>query len=532
MLDRVCNGGLQVAKRKVSEVFKTVGLPAYTYVRPRHYGEIRSDIETQGKHILIEGPSGIGKSCVVFAVFQDLGWTDGVEYKYVSCRDTLSGSDLLDYIESSILGKAPYPILVADDFHMIGEDLRREIGSRLKRLSDKTFSSAQVGKVVLIGIPAAGTSILSNSHDLGPRLGSYRFKTATDSEISKLIAEGENQLNIIFENQDAILSEASGNFWLAQYICSKICSTNEIFEEYGETEIVDFNMIDIRQRLMAELNNNFMGIATTFAKGKKWRPGGNKPYLEILMSVRRIPDLVVPFDNVLSTVPERRRPGLKAVKPRIKDVIHNPTKGIDLRRQIAFEEDYFSLEDPLFRYFLTNMDEEQFYKELGLKKDLIDEDNKYGFEIGFSFAGEVRNFVEHINNAFKDEDSTTFYDFDQQAILLAEDLEQVLPRIYSESCRYYLVFIEKHYIEKVWTRFERDILTRSGRSKHIIPVILDSNYQGRVVGIPSTIGMVDLTAEWEEIVTGTAISGEIAERIKSKLVQPVVEKASSRHMDL
>ena len=58
-----------MATRLLGEVFKTVGLPPYTYVKPVYYGEVRSDIEQSGKHLLIEGPSGIGKTCIVYKVF-------------------------------------------------------------------------------------------------------------------------------------------------------------------------------------------------------------------------------------------------------------------------------------------------------------------------------------------------------------------------------------------------------------------------------------------------------------------------------
>ncbi len=518
--------------RKLGEVFKTVGLPAYTYVRPRHFGEIRADIETQGKHLLIEGPSGIGKTCVVYAVFEQLGWNGGREYNYISCRDPDAADELLQYLEMSIDADPPFGMLVADDFHILSETVRHEVGSRLKRLSDRVFAQQNPGKVILIGIPAAGTSILTNAHDLGPRLGSYRFKTAEDADISKLIDEGESELNVLFENRDAILSESSGNFWLAQYICAKICSTNDIHETSPDIRVIDFNLKDIRGRLMAELTNNFMSAAVTFAKGKKWRPGGNKPYLEILTAVSKIPDLVIPFDKVLSMVQERRRPGLKAVKSRIKEVIFDSSKNVDLRKQIAFEEDYFSLEDPLFRYFLTNLNEDDFYRELGVAKDRVEEDNSFAYEIGFSFAGEVRRLVEYANNALKAEDSVTFYDYDQQAFLLAEDLEKVLPRVYAESCRYYLVFIDTHYLEKVWTRFEKDIMTKAGRSRHIIPVILDPDAHGKTVGISSTIGMIDLSEEWREINRGAVIEGDLAERIQRKLVRPLIEKVSTSFQEV
>lgn len=60
-----------------------------------------------------------------------------------------------------------------------------------------------------------------------------------------------------------------------------------------------------------------------------------------------------------------------------------------------------------------------------------------------------------MNAELKAEDVVTFYDFDQQAVLLALDLQEALEKIYSGSCRYYLVFLERHYKEKVWTRWEQ-----------------------------------------------------------------------------
>lgn len=514
--------------KKLAEVFKTVGLPAYTYVKPKHFGEVRLDIETPGKHLLIEGPSGIGKTCVVYAVFKELGWLDGKEFLYVSCRDEGSAPRIVDILEEAISGKRSSEVIVADDFHILDEPTRLDIGSRLKRLSDRAFSDSSPVKFILIGIPASGTSILGNARDLGPRLGSYRFKSAEDQEIGRLIDEGEAAMNIILDNREAILSESNGNFWLAQYICSKICAANDIHESQVNVQIVDFSLSDIRQRLMSELSNNYMGIATAFAKGKKWRPSGNKPYLEILIAVSKIPDLVIPFDNVLSVVQERRRPGLKAVKGRISEVIFDPSKSIDLRKHIAFEEDYFSLEDPLFRYFLTNLDERELYRELGVDPGRLEEDAVYPYDVGFSFAGEVRVVVEHVNRRLKEEDVITFYDFDQQAFLLAENLEAALPRVYGESCRYYLLFLEKHYMEKVWTRFEKDIMTRAGRSKHIIPVILDRDVHGKVVGVPATIGMIDLSEEWEEN-KGIEGAKRMREAIDKKLIAPLLEKISTIH---
>lgn len=513
-------------KKKLADVFKTVGLPPYTYVKPSYYGEVYADITQPGKHLLIEGPSGIGKTCVAFKGFEEIGWTLNRHFQYISCRDGDAENKIGIFFEVAARGEMPVPpVIVIDDFHLLRINRRTEIGAILKRLSDRAFEQASPPKAILIGIPTTGMSLLSEAYDLGPRLGTYRLTRASDSEIDRLISEGESALNVLFEDRDILLAESTGNFWLAQYICNKVCSTQEVFETQDRVKILTFDLLSIRQRLMAELSQRYMPLAKVFAKGKRWRPGGNKPYLEVLLALCKIPDSVITFDKVLNIVPERRRPGIKAVRPRITEVIYDPTKGSDLRKQLAFDpEGGFSIEDPLFRYFLTNLEVKQFYRELGIEDATVERGRLYSYDIGFSFAGEARQIVEAVNAEMKLEDVVTFYDYDQQAFLLALDLEKTLGRVYAESCRYYLVFLDGYYREKVWTKYEKDIMTKSGRKEHIIPVILDDRGAEGAVGIPSTIGRIDLRDIWGEIRRTGAVSRDAINALRNRCILPVLEK--------
>jgi hypothetical protein len=517
-------------KKKLSEVFKTVGLPPYTYVKPEHFGEVRADVEQPGKHLLIEGPSGIGKTCVVFKVFEELEWKKDVDYLYVSARDSDSIAKVNDFLELASKGEIPSPsLIVVDDFHLLPLALRTGVGAILKRLSDRAFEQKSPAKAILIGIPTTGSTLLSDAYDLGPRLGSYRFTSASDKEISKLLDEGEIALNVIFEDRSYLLAESSGNFWLAQYIANKICSMQEIHESQEEIRILTFDLLIIRQRLMDELSQRCMPTAITFAKGKKWRPGGNKPYLDVLFALAKNPDLVISYDKILNLVPERRRPGVKAVRPRISEVINDPSHKVDLRRQIAFDTySGFTVEDPLFRYFLSNMKEEDVYRQLGVEASNVERARIYSYDIGFSFAGESRAIVEIINDQLKNEDVLTFYDYDQQAILLAENLEEVLGKVYSGSCAFYLVFIDENYIKKVWTQYERDILTHAGRTGHIVPVILDDVGAHGVVGIPSTIGRIDLRDQWSEFKRTGISSDDMLKVLRNRCVVPILEKLNNQ----
>ena len=116
-----------IEKKKLADVFKTVGLPPYTYIKPSYYGEVRADISQPGKHLLIEGPSGIGKTCVAFKVFEELGWEKDKDFSYVSCRDA-DGAERVDaFFSAASRGEVPAPSLtVVDDFHLLTVDVYAE----------------------------------------------------------------------------------------------------------------------------------------------------------------------------------------------------------------------------------------------------------------------------------------------------------------------------------------------------------------------------------------------------------------------
>jgi hypothetical protein len=82
---------------------------------------------------------------------------------------------------------------------------------------------------------------------------------------------------------------------------------------------------------------------------------------------------------------------------------------------------------------MTNLDAKRLFQELGIEDSTIERARLYSYDIGFSFAGESRRIVEAVNAEMKAEDVITFYDYDQQAFLLALDLEKTLGRVYAES---------------------------------------------------------------------------------------------------
>jgi Cdc6-like AAA superfamily ATPase len=71
-------------KLRLEEVFKTEGIPEYTFVAPPNYNEILVDLRSPRKPVVVEGQSGTGKTTTVKKI---LGMDATVaRYSYLSAR--------------------------------------------------------------------------------------------------------------------------------------------------------------------------------------------------------------------------------------------------------------------------------------------------------------------------------------------------------------------------------------------------------------------------------------------------------------
>jgi hypothetical protein len=113
------------------------------------------------------------------------------------------------------------------------------------------------------------------------------------------------------------------------------------------------------------------------------------------------------------------------------------------------------------------------------------------YEIVLSFAGEDRAYVEEVARLLRERDVSCFYDRYEEVTLWGKDLAEHLDKVY-RSARYCVMFISRHYAEKVWSNHERkSALARAVQEKgeYILPARFDGT---EVPGVRHTIGYVDL----------------------------------------
>ena len=71
----------------LQDVFKDSGVPTYTFVEPNEYIKIVVTLSTKGRCLVVEGPSGIGKTTCVLKALEYLGM--GEKERYIINRKNI-----------------------------------------------------------------------------------------------------------------------------------------------------------------------------------------------------------------------------------------------------------------------------------------------------------------------------------------------------------------------------------------------------------------------------------------------------------
>jgi hypothetical protein len=109
------------------------------------------------------------------------------------------------------------------------------------------------------------------------------------------------------------------------------------------------------------------------------------------------------------------------------------------------------------------------------------------YDVVLSFAGEDRHYVERVANYLRSQAVRVFYDRYEEVKLWGKDLAEHFDSVYRQSGKYCVIFVSKHYIERMWTKHERQMaLARKLREhrEYILPVRIDET---EVPGIPHSI---------------------------------------------
>jgi hypothetical protein len=440
----------------LEEVFKTGGVPTYTFVEPREYADLILNLRTPGRGLVIEGPSGIGKTTAVEKALTRLGLDKSVTK--LSARRPKD----VEYIESlPELGSVG--VVIVDDFHKLQVATRSALADYMKTLADEESPDT---KIIVVGINKAGQNLISFAHDLVNRIDIVPFESNSDEKVRELIDQGCVALNVGLAVEDDIVVASQGSFYIAQMLSREVCKRAGILErcEMPATTAISFEAI--KAEVWERLALVFRSRCERFCRGTKMKREGRAPYLHILRWLAEGTEWTLSLRDAMRSHPAMRGSVGQVVDKGYLRELMDGDEEIAAVMHLDSTAEQLTVEDPQFIYFIRNIAWRQFAHEVGFIA--VDFPHKYDFAL--SFAGEDRDVAEALFNQLAEYQVEVFYDRNEQHRILASDVEEYLKPIYQSEARFVVVLLSPHYPRKVWTKFESEQFKSRFGDSAIIPV--------------------------------------------------------------
>lgn len=442
--------------KNVEEVFKVSGVPSHTFVPPTAFGQLKVALRTPGRGVVLEGPSGIGKSTAISRALTDIGATNVTELSARNPED-LEYLELLPELEK-------FGTVVIDDFHRLSDRMKNKLSDLLKVTSD---TADPTRKLVIIGINDAGRALIESSRDVADRIEVIRFEVESEARIKRLIAQGEEALNVSIRAKEAIAENAGGSFFVAQLLCLHACIDAGFIESVDGHEEIEISTpyTTVQRRVVERQREKFGEGVRRFARGTKFRPGGRAPYLHILRWLAESSTWSISIPDQIHQHPSEKASVTVVLE---RGYLANLVNDVSIAPLLHFDEKtkILSVEDPMLVFYLRNIVWAEFVREVGFKR--VDYTESY--DIALSFAGEDREYAQMLHDVLVDNGYAVFYDFAEQHRLLANDVEEYLGPIYESGSRYVVAVLGKTYGNKRWTLFEADKYRNRLSQGHVIPI--------------------------------------------------------------
>lgn len=451
-------------RKKLEDVFKLSGAPVLTFVEPKEYNRLLVALRTLGRGVVIEGPSGIGKTTSVLNVLESLGVRDEVKI--------LSGRKKKDLVKiRGILTEDDFGTVIIDDFHKLDGDLKRELSDLLKTLADEESLNS---KLVLVGINKTGHSLIEYSSDLRNRIEIIKFESNSEEKIDELITKGESHLKISITAKSDIVADSQGSFHLAQMLAHNACLRCGIFEECDTPTTVDISFEVLKEYILDDLAVSFYNTTVSFCKGQKIKKGSRAPYLHVLYWLSLSDNMSINIESELISRPANRNSVNQILT---KGHLKGHFDKVDKYSEIMFYNDdttEISIEDPKYFYYIKNISWVSLARKIGYHT--IDFSTAYDYAL--SFSGKERQYAEYIFDKLSESEVSVFYDNNEQSRILSKEVEEYLAPIYRSESRFIIPIISKDYPNRVWCKFEGESFKHRFGEDCVIPLWLSSSPPG------------------------------------------------------
>ncbi|HEV2245630.1 MAG TPA: TIR domain-containing protein [Terriglobia bacterium] len=485
----------------VEEVFRTEGVPEFTYVRPPNFNELLVDIRSPGKPVIIEGQSGTGKTTTTRKIIGEL--LPHAEFEYLSARKSDDIPKIVGLANGNVKGH-----FIVDDFHRLKDDIQSQIANLVK-LSAEEYGNPELPKVVIIGINKVGSELIHLVHDIAKRCGIHRIKPASRETTNELIEKGEEKLRVLFPDKQRIFEESQGDYWMTQLVCQSICLLNNVTETIEVEKDLPFSLEALRNKVTSRLENSYQEAAKEFCRGKRFR-STNDPYLKLLRCVSQQDSSIVDLTELANANPDVRGSINNIKETRLRILIESKPV---CERYFYYnpETKHFAIEDPALSYYLKHLNWDDLRRVCGFRAG----DRNYDFDFAISFAGENRQLAKMIAEQLELLDCSVFYDEFFEANYLGKAWHAKLKEVFAEQSRFIVCLLDSNHLEKIWPTFERELFVPRVTEGAVIPIYLDATV---FPGVPGDLAGIrfESNADFAEQADGR-VTDEITFKLVSRL---------------
>lgn len=445
---------------QLQDVFVLSGVPNHTFVEPVEYPRLLVALRTPGRSIVIEGPSGIGKTTAALKAITEAG----IDHDVISLSARKPGD--VDFIQQ-LPSQLPLGTVLIDDFHRLPDESKAAIADLMKTLADE---NAAHSKIIVLGITNAGKSLIAFGKDLTNRIEIIPFETNPEFKVEQLIALGEAALNVKINIATEIAKASQGSFYIAQMLCYHTCLRSNILEAKPQHKDTSESYEAVKAQVMESLSRSYHDTAVAFARGTKLRREGRAPYLHLLYWTSQSDAWSINVHREADRHAEQRGSVSQVVSKGFLEELISSSE--DLQRVLYFDKISSTLviQDPQFVFYIRNLSWSRFAEEVGYIS--IAFPSRYDFAL--SFSGSDRDIADALFARLTERELEVFYDKNEQHRILAENVEEYLGPIYHSDAALVVCILGPDYPKRIWTKFESDQFRKRFPRGEVIPVVLSN----------------------------------------------------------
>ncbi len=190
----------------IDDVFVRNGVPGDTYVEPEQAPEIQRYLGVNGRGLVVEGPTQIGKTTAVTKLLGD------AQCARLDAYGEADEAELLAVVAAGVLEGH----LLIENVHHLSDATLARVARCMRQLADRRPATS---KVTLIGISNVASRLARLQPDLGGRFDRVEMNRQPPAKVHELVTQGERVANLRFVHAAEIVAAACGSFRLAQELC-------------------------------------------------------------------------------------------------------------------------------------------------------------------------------------------------------------------------------------------------------------------------------------------------------------------------